>query len=212
MVRHLAAFLVIFAVTDGADAQQTACTQDSPERHGEPGCTIVTDKRLPGMLRSPVFWHIDEFPSLAAAQRAEDSLSVALEAGGSAWLYSFNSDTSDHHGGKHRGVVGPLPIQANRPYSVMAMSTRFPPGAFSPVHTHSGPEAWWVLEGEQCLQTTRTTVRAHAGQSALVAEGDTMRMMATGTGQRRALVLILHDANRPAIVRLDNPPPLKSCT
>jgi quercetin dioxygenase-like cupin family protein len=211
MIRHLAPFLATLAIVTGANAQQTACTQDSPERRGGAGCTIVAEKRLPGLLPSPVFWHIDEFSSLAAARLAEDSTRVAFEAGGSGWLYSFDSDTTNHHGGEHRAVVGPLPIQSNRPYSVMAMSTRFLPGAFSPVHTHSGPEAWWVLEGEQCLQTTRTTIRAHAGQSALVAEGDTMRMTATGTGPRRALVLILHDANRPAIVRLENHPPLKNC-
>jgi len=34
-------------------AQLIPCTADSPERRGEPGCTIVSDKRLPGPLLAP---------------------------------------------------------------------------------------------------------------------------------------------------------------
>ena len=94
---------------------------------------------------------------------------------------------------------------------MMVMSAHFLPGQFSVVHTHPGPEAWWVLEGEQCLQTTRSTVRARAGQGAIVAEGDTMRMVATGTGPRRSLVLILHDSDKPGGYPLENAPPLKPC-
>ena len=87
----------------------------------------------------------------------------------------------------------------------MAMATYFLPGQFSVAHTHSGPEAWWVLEGEQCLETATTPIRAHAGEGAIVAEGETMRMLATGTGPRRALVLILHDADKPATAVVDAP-------
>ena len=94
----------------------------------------------------------------------------------------------------------------------MARSAYFLPGQFSAIHTHPGPEAWWVLEGEQCLQTTRTTLRAAAGHGAIVAEGDTMRMVGIGTGPRKALVLILHDADKPGGFTLDAPIPLKGCS
>lgn len=193
-------------------AQLVPCTTDSPERRGEPGCTIVSDKRLPGPLLAPVFWHIDEFQSLADAQRVETPRSLAIEAHGSTWLYSLEVDTTNHRGGKHRAVVGPIPVRRNQHYSMMAMSAYFLPGQYSVVHTHPGPEAWWVLEGEQCLQTTRTTIRARAGQGAIVAEGDTMRMVGIGTGPRRALVLILHDADKPGGFTIQDPPALKSCT
>jgi quercetin dioxygenase-like cupin family protein len=192
-------------------SQLVQCTPDSPERHGEPGCSIVADKRLPSPLATPVLWHLDKFPSLADARRAEGPTSLAVEAHGSAWLYSIDGDTTNHHGAKHVAVVGPIPVQPNRRYSMMAMSAYFVPGQFSVIHTHPGPEAWWVLEGEQCLQTTRTTIRAGAGRGAIVAEGDTMRMVATGTGPRRALVLILHDADKPGGSTLDTSPPLKPC-
>ena len=212
MVRGLIFLLALWlALDESAKAQLVQCTQDSPERRGEPGCSIVADKRLPSPLERPVLWHIDEFESLAAAQLAEGPMSIAVTAHGSAWLYTIESDTSQHHGGKHRAVVGPLPIEPNRSYSMMVMSAYFLPGQFSAVHTHPGPEAWWVLEGEQCLETTTTTIRARAGEGAIVAEGETMRMVATGTGPRRALVLILHDSGQPGGRTVDNPPPLQSC-
>jgi quercetin dioxygenase-like cupin family protein len=213
MLRHIVpamAFVTMWPTV--GRAQLIRCITDSPERRGEPGCAIVSDKRLPGPLRAPVLWHIDEFPTLADAQRAETPMSLAITAHGSAWLYSIGADTSNHHGGKHRAVVGPIPTRPNQLYSMMAMSAYFLPGQYSVVHTHPGPEAWWVLEGEQCLRTTRTMIRARAGQGAIVAEGDTMRMVGTGTGPRRALVLILHDADKPGGFTHDDALVLKNCT
>lgn len=194
-----------------ARAQLIRCVPDSPERQGKPGCTIVSDKRLPSPPPPPVVWHLDEFSSLAKAQQAEGPWSLAIEAYGCGWLYSIEPDTSNHHSGVHRAAVGPIPTQPGRLYSMMAMSAYFLPGHYSVIHTHPGPEAWWVLEGEQCLQTTRTTITAAAGHGAIVAEGDTMRMVGTGTGPRKALVLILHDADKPGGVALDAPIPLKNC-
>jgi len=37
-----------------------------------------------------------------------------------------------------------------------------------------------VLEGEQCLKTTKTGIRQHAGEGAIVEEGETMRMVEVG--------------------------------
>ena len=206
----LSVALATLAATEGG-ARLVPCTRDSPEWQGKPGCTIVSDKRLPSSPPSPVLWHIDEFSSLGRAQQAEGPWSLAIEAYGRGWLYSIERDTSNHHGGKHRAVVGPIPTRAGRLYSMMAMSAYFLPGQYSVIHTHPGPEAWWVLEGEQCLETTRTAIKAAAGEGAIVAEGDTMRMVGTGSGPRKALVLILHDADKPGGFALDAPIPLKSC-
>jgi quercetin dioxygenase-like cupin family protein len=212
MIRNILSWVLIcLALTGQAKAQLLRCIEDSPERHGQPGCSVIAEKRLPSPLIQPVMWHIDEFDSLADAEKATGSNSVAFEAHGSAWLYTIESDVSNHHGGKHRAAVGPLPTKPDRPYSMQVLSAYFLPGKFSIVHTHSGPEAWWVLEGEQCLATTKSTIRAHAGQGAIVPAGETMQMVATGTGPRRSLVLILHDAEEPASTVIKDPPPLRSC-
>lgn len=203
--------LLWLALVGSAQAQLLRCVEDSPERRGEPGCSIVASKRLSSPPQQPVLWHIDKFESLAAAQRAAGEAGVAFTAHGSAWLYTIEGVVSDHHGGEHVGVVGPLLIEPRRPYAIQVLSSYFLPGHFSIVHTHSGPEAWWVLEGEQCLATATTTIRARAGEGAIVAAGATMQMVGVGTGPRRSLVLVLHDADLPPSTVVDNSPPLKSC-
>ena len=204
------AVCVLFFATP-TRAQLLRCIEDSPERHGQPGCSLVVDKPMPSPPARPAMWHIDEFPSLAEANHAVGPTSVAFEAFGSAWLYTIESDTSNHHGGKHRAAVGPLPLREATRYSIQVLSAHFLPGNYSVVHTHSGPEAFWVLEGEQCLETTKAGIRTRAGEGAIAEEGETMRMVGIGTGPRRAIVLVLHDSNRPQSTAVDNPPPLKSC-
>src|SRR5215216_2106284 len=66
-----------------------------------------------------------------------------------------------------------------------------------------------LLEGEQCLETTTKSIRARAGEGAIVAAGETMRMVGIGTGPRRSLVLILHDAEQPASTVVQDPPALQ---
>jgi quercetin dioxygenase-like cupin family protein len=213
LIRTVLAIIFVWAVAAStqADAQVLRCINDSPERRGQPGCSVVVEKRLATPLANPVMWHIDEFTSLAAAENASGPNSVAFEAHGSAWLYTIEADALNHHGGTHRALVGPLSVQLNRPYAIQVLSSYFLPGHVSIVHTHSGPEAWWVLEGEQCLETTTKTIRARAGEGAIVAAGETMRMVGIGAGPRRSLVLILHDAEQPASMVVEEAPALQRC-
>jgi quercetin dioxygenase-like cupin family protein len=68
----------------------------------------------------------------------------------------------------------------------------------APSHTHPGPEAWYTISGETCLETPDgKQVGRAGGQHVIVAGGPPMHLTATGTGTRRALVLILHDASQP---------------
>jgi quercetin dioxygenase-like cupin family protein len=55
----------------------------------------------------------------------------------------------------------------------------------SAVHRHAGPEAWYVLSGEQCLETPSGKSVIGTGQSGLVPGGPPMILMATGTRERR---------------------------
>lgn len=55
--------VLFFAIP--ARAQLLQCIEDSPERHGQPGCSVVADKPMPSPPPRPAMWHIDEFSSLA---------------------------------------------------------------------------------------------------------------------------------------------------
>ena len=102
-----------------------------------------------------------------------------------------------------RLTADPLFVGATRPlmrwgvtYSALYMETSMRPGMKSAVHRHSGPEAWYTLSGETCLETPEgTQVGRAGGRQVIVPGGLPMELTATGTTVRRSLVLILHDSS-----------------
>ena len=78
------------------------------------------------------------------------------------------------------------------------MEAIFTPGMTSSAHFHSGPEAWYTLSGETCLETPQgKQVGRAGGEYVIVPGGPPMHLTATGTETRRALVLILHETSKP---------------
>ena len=79
------------------------------------------------------------------------------------------------------------------------MEAIFNPGMTAPEHSHSGPEAWYTIAGETCLETSdgRVQVGRAGGPPVIVPMGLSMHLTAPGTEQRRALVLILHQTSQP---------------
>lgn len=188
------------------------CSEDSPERRGEEGCTILANRSLSGSLAKPVYWHIDRFDSLEAATRAAGPDGVAAEAHGSVWLMTVEAQIGDHNGGQHVSWIGPLTLPRAESYTMRVQSSLLLPGAATPVHTHSGPEVFYILEGEQCLETQEVGHRLGTGQT-FVLPGDVIhRGRVTVPDRRRALALIVYDAARPASSDLSDPPPLVPCT
>jgi quercetin dioxygenase-like cupin family protein len=194
-----------------ASSQTVECTPDSPERRGEPGCSIVAIRPLAIAGADRVYWHVDRFDSLGNARAAVGPLDFVFSAHGSPWVVRVERDTVAHRASSHRAWVGPITLVPARSYMMQIMSAYFLPGQRTSVHTHSGPEAWYVVAGEQCLETPRRGIRASAGQGAVVAAGDTMRLVATGAAPRRALVLILYDVRQKPTHIIDPSPALKAC-
>jgi hypothetical protein len=46
------------------------CTENSPERRGEEGCTILANRPLSGTPSNKVYWHIDRYDSVKTAMKA----------------------------------------------------------------------------------------------------------------------------------------------
>ncbi|MFC5595001.1 cupin domain-containing protein [Lysobacter niastensis] len=85
------------------------------------------------------------------------------------------------------------------------------PGTATPVHTHSGPEAFYVVAGEQCLETPERSHSLGPGQSLVLPAGVIHRGRPSGSSARRVLALNLYDSARPVSHDLGNPPPLVPC-
>ncbi len=188
------------------------CTEDSPERRGEEGCTILASRPLSGTLTKLAYWHIDRFNSLEDAKKAAGPNGVAAEAHGGVWLMTVENKTNDHHGGRHVALIGPLVLPAAEGYTMRVASSLLKQGASTPVHTHSGPEVWYIVVGEQCLETEKSAHRLKAGKSFVLATAQVHRGRVQSAEMRGALALVLHDSKLPASRDLtDDPPPLKPC-
>jgi quercetin dioxygenase-like cupin family protein len=68
-----------------------------------------------------------------------------------------------------------------------------------------------VLEGEQCLETPEGKIRVGAGESMMVRGGIPMALYGTGSGIRRALVLIVHPTGQPLGMNYNEWQPTESC-
>jgi quercetin dioxygenase-like cupin family protein len=93
------------------------------------------------------------------------------------------------------------------------ISSAFVPGMYSLTHHHSGVEAFYVIEGEQCLETPTGAAMLRKGETLAIPGGIPMRIVVTGSTLRRNLAVIVHDATQPATIRMDEGtgPQLVSC-
>jgi quercetin dioxygenase-like cupin family protein len=214
----LAAIACSFAIVGAGDE---AWAQPVPgglcrpvsERTNEVGCWIIAHESVGQLTDSPTFWYLDTYPTHAAAAAAKGPRGTVVESLGKVWLLTIGPAGSRPAGGEHVAQIGPLPIRAGAPYSAQYMEAVFTPGMTTATHRHAGPEAWYTLTGETCLETPEGKVVGRAGgPPVIIPGGPPMRLTATGTEQRRALVLILHDASKPATTMTDDWTPKGLCT
>jgi quercetin dioxygenase-like cupin family protein len=148
--------------------------------------------------QAPIFWHIDTYASRADAEAARGPRGTVVESLGKVWLFTVAEQGWRPKSGERVAEIGPLPINPDAEYMAMYMEAVFKPGMKSTVHRHSGPEVWYTLTGETCLETPEgATIGRAGGQYVIVPGGLPMELTATGTGLRRAEVLILHDSSKP---------------
>jgi hypothetical protein len=194
----LAGLLVGLAVQASAQPSESQC-KPVRERTSEVGCWIMVDDpvgRLPG---GPIFWHLDTYPTRAAAEEAKEGRGTVVDALGKNWLFTIAEAGWRPRSGQRVAEVGPLPVREGASYSATYMEAISTPGMMSAIHTHSGPEAWFTIAGESCLETPQGAQWARAGGPPMIVPGGpAMLLTATGTVQRRAVVLILHDSSQPA--------------
>jgi quercetin dioxygenase-like cupin family protein len=161
-------------------------------RQDQLGCWIIATLPMDATAESPLFWHVYELPVGTEPAAADLAGSLAVPAYGRKWLFMVADRDWRPGVGRHVATVGPMLPLTSGPHTASFSAAMFEPGMRSRIHTHPGPEAWVVLEGEQCLETPEGIIRGAAGDSMMVRGGIPMALFGTGTGTRRALVVILH--------------------
>lgn len=199
--RHITSWLPLLCVIAALFASPRAIAQTckpASQRTGELGCWITANANLGQLPQEPIFWHLDTYPTRANAEAAKGPRGTVVESLGKVWLLTIDTASWRPIAGTRVAAIGPLPVSATATYSAQYMEAVFTPGMTAPAHRHSGPEAWYTLTGETCLETPEGKMIGRAGGShVIVPGGPPMHLTATGTETRRALVLILHDSAQP---------------
>jgi quercetin dioxygenase-like cupin family protein len=211
MSRFVTVFLAVFQMVSvghvGAQVPATpghehltevACVDVPPgEKRPEFGCFNVGMVAGLHFSEGSVYWYLRAFPSRAAAEAAKSATGIVVEEDGRVWLSEFGPRNTAPSGGEAIAVVGPLQLPAAGSYAAVLSYAVMRPGDSSRVHTHPGPEGWYVLAGQQCLETPDGTTKAQAGGTMTVRSNIPMELNVTGTTLRRAFALVIHDSAQP---------------
>lgn len=183
------------------------------EREGrEFGCFITAREILSRLPDAPLYWHIDTFPTRAAAETAKRQNSTVVESLGTVWLFTIAEADWRSSDGKAVAKIGPIPLVKADQYAAVYMEGVFQPAMASEVHRHPGAETWYTLDGEMCVETPEgKQIQRPGGPNVIVPAGLPMELIGTGTSVRRSLVLILQDASKPRSVRADDWTPKGLC-
>jgi quercetin dioxygenase-like cupin family protein len=174
---------------------EVACVDVTPgEKRPEFGCFNVGTKTGLHFSQPSVYWHLRAFPTRKAAEAARSPTGIVVEEDGRAWLSEFGDRNMVARGGESIAVVGPMQLPTAKLYTAVLSYAVMRPGDSSRVHTHPGPEGWYVLAGEQCLETPAGADKARAGGTMTVESNIPMELNVTGTALRRAFALVIHDS------------------
>jgi len=160
----------------------------------------VAEKKLKQLPAGPLYWRIETFRTLAdaRAQSAANETALAAEVSGKVWLFTLGTKGGTTPGGTKVTEIGPVPVAAAPEYLLRINHAAGPPGAKTPVHTHPGSEAFYVLAGKLGQKTPHGVAYAEASQSMNGHGADTaMEVFNAGTADLDQLVMFVVDATRP---------------
>jgi quercetin dioxygenase-like cupin family protein len=181
----------------GAATPHTCVVLAPGEVRPEFGCFRIGIAKNLKFSDPTVFWHLQKYPRRAAADAAKSPSGVVVEEAGRVWLSEFGSSHRAPQGGGHRvAEIGPLSVVPGKSYDAEVAYSVMAPRDQSRVHTHSGPEAWYVLAGAQCLETPVGTLRGLAGETMSAAPNGPMQLSVTGADVAKALTLVIHDSTQ----------------
>jgi quercetin dioxygenase-like cupin family protein len=145
---------IVLACIASYEASGQIC-RPATERTGELGCWIIVNAELGKLPDGAIFWHLDTYATAAEAEAAKGRRGTVVESLGRVWLFTIDVAGWRPSSGVRIAEIGPLPVEPDSSYSAQYMEAIFTPGMTAPAHRHSGPEAWYTLSGETCLETRR---------------------------------------------------------
>jgi len=158
----------------------------------------LAEKKVTQLPAGPLFWRLETFSTVAAAQANAGPTSLVVESGGEVWLITLDAPGGATPGGTKVAEVGPLPAVTATNYLLRVNEASGPPGSITSVHTHPGTEAFYVLAGESTSHTPDELIHVGAGRGATGhLAGTPMQVSSTGSTDLLSIVMFLVDADKP---------------
>ncbi len=158
----------------------------------------LAEKKVAELPAGPLFWRIENFAALAEAQAAAGTYALVAESAGKVWLFTLGPAGGSSTGAVKVAEVGPIPRITAPQYLLRINQASGPPGSVTPVHTHPGSEAFFVLSGEQSIRGPHGIMRVQSGQPEAGHGADMpMQVSSSGSTDLHALVMFVVDATKP---------------
>ena len=158
----------------------------------------LAERRVAQLPQGVLFWRIENFPSMGEAQAAGGSWSLTVESAGKIWLFTLGSAGGVSPHTVKVAEVGPIPRMQASEYLLRINDASGPPGSVTPIHSHPGSEAFYVLEGQQSIRGSHGILRVEGGKPEAGQGADqAMQVSSTGRSSLHSLVMFVVDANRP---------------
>jgi hypothetical protein len=171
----------------------------------------VAEMKIKQLPKGPLYWRVENFPTLDQAKAAageyrwnpdtvsyEGSPFLTAEVAGKVWLFTLGPQGAATPGGTKLAEMGPVPPISAPEYLLRVNYGSGPPGAKTPVHSHSGSEAFYVVAGKLGQRTPDGVNYVEAGHTMNGhMAGIPMEVFNGGTTELTALIMFVVDATKP---------------
>ncbi|HTT12407.1 MAG TPA: cupin domain-containing protein [Burkholderiaceae bacterium] len=171
----------------------------------------LAQKKIAELPAGPLYWRVETFPSMddakvavgpdgwnPASVRYETTTSLIVELAGKVWVLTLGPKGASTPGGTKLAEIGPVPSFGASEYLLRVNAGTGPPGAETPVHSHPGSEAFYVIKGELGQRTPHGVLHVEAGHGLNGHEGGmAMQVFNSGSTDLIALIMFVVDARKP---------------
>lgn len=167
-----------------------ACSEPASANAGRPGCYMAAEITI----ESPparIYWIAYSFPTATAAAAAARAhkWSAMTQSHGLYWAHVLAPQEVRLVGGIRRAVVGPMALAAGRPIRARFIESFFLPGMRTSVHSHPGPEGFYVLDGVQCMDLPSGARQLGTGETMIV-PARSIHFQSAPKGRRNVAVVL----------------------
>ncbi|AZQ66433.1 cupin domain-containing protein [Silicimonas algicola] len=164
---------------------------------GEFVVTKMAEKNVSTLPDGELYWHVENFGSVADAEAAAGEYSLAAEFDDKAWLFTLADRKAGEMGGTPVAAIGPVPRIDSDSFLLRINNATAPVGAKTTIHSHPGPEAFLVLSGQLTQHTPYGMHVLNAGARMPGVPDQAMEIQSTGDEDLRELIMFIVDPSRP---------------